>query len=80
MALCCQIIYLVGAYLADNAQHTHGVAQVCIVQMEMGGTLEVSDALTEIDATATDGTMDLVAFFQQELSQVTAVLACNTSN
>ena len=48
MALCCKIVYLIGANLADDLHKTQGVTKVGIVEVEVGVSLEMSDALTKI--------------------------------
>ena len=48
MALCGEVIDLSRAYLADHAEHTHRVAQVGIVKMEMWCALQMSDTWAEV--------------------------------
>jgi hypothetical protein len=43
--------------------------------MEVGFALEMDDALTIVHAGATDDAVHLVAFSQQELTEIAAVLA-----
>ena len=49
VALCGQVVDLGGAHAADDAQDAHGVAQVGVVQVEVGSALEVGYALAEVD-------------------------------
>jgi len=41
---------------------------------------QMGNTLTEVDATAANNTMNIVAFFKQKLAQVGAILARNTRN
>jgi hypothetical protein len=80
-----QVIDLVGLRFFDDADQIAGVAQVAVVQLEvgvghMGVLVDVVHALgVEAAGTALD-TMDDVAFFEQEFSEVGAVLACDAGD
>ena len=62
VALCCQVIDFVGPYLPHDLHDGHGVAEVGIVEVEVGATFEVSYALTVVNAGTADDAMDIVAF------------------
>ena len=48
MALCCEVVDFRRLHLANDPQNAHGVAQVCVVQMEMGRSLYMSDTLAKV--------------------------------
>ena len=75
MALGGEVVDLVGPHGADDGEDAHGVAQIAVVQVEVRVTLQMGDALAVIDGGAADDAVDVVALFQQELSQIAAVLA-----
>ena len=75
VALGGKVVDFVGAHGADNGQDAHGVAEVAIVQVEVGMAFQVGNALTVVNGRTADDTVDIVAFFQQELCQIAAVLA-----
>ena len=75
VALGGEVVDFVGAHGADNGQDAHGVAEVAIVQVEVGMAFQVGNALTVVNGRTADDTVDIVAFFQQELCQIAAVLA-----
>ena len=64
MALSCQVVYLIGTYLTDDLYETHGVGEVAVVEVEMGLSFEMRNALTIIYTATTDDTMHLVAFVE----------------
>jgi hypothetical protein len=64
VALSSQVIYLIGTYLADDLYETHRVREVAVVEVEMGLSFEMRNALTIIYAATTDDTMHLVAFVE----------------
>lgn len=72
-------------HLLDDAGQVAGVAQVAVVQLEVGVVnvrvlVDVVNAVgVEAGGTAFDAVHD-VAFFQQKLSQVGAILASDTSD
>ena len=45
------------------------------MQVEVGVAFQMGDALSVIDRRTADDAVDIVAFFQQELRQIAAVLA-----
>ena len=75
MALGGEVVDLVGPHGADDGEDAHGVTQIAVVQVEVRVTLQMGDALAVIDGGAADDAVDVVALFQQELSQIAAVLA-----
>ena len=75
MALGGEVVDLVGPHGADDGEDAHGVAQIAVVQVEVRVTLQMGDALAVIDGGTADDAVDVVALFQQELSQIAAVLA-----
>jgi len=62
MALGSEIVYLIGLHLIHHLDYRHGVAQVGIVQVEVGLALQMGNALTEIDTAAADNTVNFVSF------------------
>ena len=78
MTLCGEVVDLGGLHLGYNLHQRHGVAQIAVVEMEVGLALEMGDALTIVHAGATDDAVHLVAFGQQELAEIAAVLAGDT--
>ena len=80
MALSRKVVYLGWLHLVHHLNHTHRVAQVGIVKMEMRTSLQMSDALTEIHRRATDCAVHIITFFQQELGEERTVLTGNTCN
>ena len=80
MALGGEVVDLVGPHGADDGEDAHGVAQIAVVQVEVRVTLQMGDALAVIDGGAADDAVDVVALFQQELSQIAAVLAGNAGD
>ena len=63
VALGGQVVDLVGTHLVNNLHDGHGVAQVGIMEVEVGLALEVGNALAEIDAGASYNTMYFISFF-----------------
>ena len=80
MALGGEVVDLVGPHDADDGEDAHGVAQIAVVQVEVRVTLQMGDALAVIDGGAADDAVDVVTLFQQELSQIAAVLAGNAGD
>ena len=64
MALRCKVIDLIRTHLADNAENTHRVTKVGIMQMEIGLSFKMSNTLTEVNRRASYGAMHLITFFQ----------------
>jgi len=75
VALGGEVVNLRGAHVGDDADNGHGVAEVGIVEVEVGAALEVGDALAVIDGGAADDAVDVVAFVKEEFGEVGAVLA-----
>jgi len=80
MALCGEVVDLVGAHLAHHLDDAHGVAEVGVVEVEVGLALQMGDALAEVNAAAADDAVDFVAFVQKKLAQVRAVLTGDTGD
>ncbi|MCY1531169.1 hypothetical protein D9M68_663870 [compost metagenome] len=80
MALCAQVVDLVGLGFLHDADQVGAVAEVAVVQVEAGVVhmrvlVDVVDALgVELAAAALDAVND-VALFEQQLGEVRAVLA-----
>ena len=64
VALGGQVVDLVGPHLVDHLDDGHGVAQVGIVEVEVGLALEVGNALAEVHGAAADDAVHLVTFFK----------------
>ena len=75
VALGGEVVDLRGAHVGDDADNGHGVAEVGIVEVEVGAALEVGDALAVIDGGAADDAVDVIAFVEEKFCQVGAVLA-----
>ena len=75
VALGRKIIYLIGLHLVHYLDYRHGVAQVGIVQVEVGLTLQMRNALPEVYTGAADDAVHLVALLQKELTQIGTVLS-----
>ena len=80
MALCGKVVDFIRTHSADYAQDTHRVAKVGIVQMEMGESLQMSDALTEIYGRTANGTVHVISFLEQQFRQIRSVLSGNACN
>ena len=80
MALGAQVVDLVGLHFLNDADQVGGVGQVAVVQHEasvvdMRVLVEVVDPVGVEQAGAALDAVHLVAFFEQQLGQVGAVLA-----
>ena len=75
VALGSEVVDLRGAHVGDDADDGHGVAEVGVVEVEVGAALEVGDALAVIDGGAADDAVDVIAFVEEEFCEVGAVLA-----
>ena len=75
VALGGEVVDLRGAHVGDDADDGHGVAEVGIVEVEVGAALEVGDALAVIDGGAADDAVDVIAFVEEEFGEVGTVLA-----
>ena len=80
VALGGQVVDLVRPDGLDDFDKAHAVAHVPVVEMEMGMTLQRGDPLAEIHRGAADDAVDLIAFPEQELGKVGAVLAGDAGN
>lgn len=74
MALCREVIDLVGTHLADHLDDAHRVAEIGVVKVEMGFAFEMGDALAVVGRRAANRTVDVIPFRQQKFSQKRAVL------
>ena len=63
VALCGQVVDFRGAHLAHYLQHTHGVRQVRIVQVEVRFSFQVCDTFADIHRRAADGAVHVITFF-----------------
>ena len=75
VALGGEVVDLRGAHVGDDADNGHGVAEVGVVEVEVGAALKVGDALAVIDGGAADNAVDVIAFVEEEFGEVGAVLA-----
>ena len=75
-----EIIDLIGTHAADDVHKTHAVAHISKVQMEIGVTLQMGDALAVVDAAAADNAVHVVAFFKKQLGKIAAVLPGNAGD
>ena len=80
MALRGEIIDFCGLHFAHNLQDAHGIAEIGIMQMEVGMTLQMSDALTEINRRTADCSMYIITLFKQEFREKRTVLAGYTGD
>ena len=76
----CQIINLVGLNLAHHLDQRHGVAHVGIMEVEIGRTLEMSNALAIVNTTTANDAVYLITLLQKELTQVATILSGNSCN
>lgn len=74
MALCGQIVDLVGLDLAHQTDQTGGIGQVAIVQGDCVLLDQVVDTSGVGDGSAADNAVDFIPLLQQELCQIGAVL------
>ena len=77
MALCCQVVYLCRAHVCHYAHDRHGVAQVGVMEVEMGPSFKVGYAFTMVYRRAADDAVHVITFVQQEFCQIRSVLSCN---
>ena len=77
MALCCQVVYLSRAHVCHYAHDRHGVAQVGVMEVEMGPSFKVGYAFTMVYRRAADDAVHVITFVQQEFCQIRTVLSCN---
>jgi hypothetical protein len=75
MALCGEVVDLVGLELVEELHEGHGVGEVSVVEVESGivsgpETREVVDARPVDAAGAADDTVYLVTLFEEEFGEV----------
>ena len=80
MALCSQVVDLVGLDLAHQTDQTGGIGQIAIVQGNRILLDQVVDTSGVGDRSTADNAVDLVALLQQKLCQIGTVLTSDTSN
>ena len=80
MALCSQIVDLIGLDLAHQTDQAGGIGQVAVVQGDCVLLDQVVDTSGVGDGSAADDAVDLVALLQKELCQVGTILTGNTGN
>ena len=80
VALGGEVVNFIGADLADDREDAHRIAEVAVMQVKVGVALQMGDTLAVIDGRTADDAVDIVAFFQQELRQIAAVLAGDTGD
>ena len=80
MALGRQIVYLVGAHLANHLQQAHRIAQVGVMQMKMRLAFQMGNPFPEIDRGTAYRPVDIITFLQQELGQERTILPRDASN
>lgn len=74
MALCGQIVDLVGLDLAYQTDEAGGIRQVAVMQMDGIFLDQVVDAGGVGDGCAADNAVDFIPLLQQELCQIGAIL------
>ena len=74
MALCSQIVDLIGLDLAYQTDEAGGIRQVAVMQMDSIFLDQVVDAGGVGDGSAADNAVDFIPLLQQELCQIGAVL------
>ena len=80
MALCSQIVDLIGLDLAHQTDQAGGIGQVAVVQGDSVLLDQVVDTGGVGDGSAADDAVDLVALLQQKLCQVGTILTSDTGN
>ena len=75
MSLGREVVNFIRPYTADDRHQAHRIAEVAEMQVEAGVALKMGDPLAVIDRGTADDAVNVVAFFQQELGQIAAVLA-----
>ena len=80
MALCSQIVDLIGLDLAHQTDQAGGIGQVAVVQSDRVLLDQMVDTSCVGDGSAADDAMDLIALLQQKLCQIRAVLTGDASN
>ena len=74
MALRGEIVDFVGAYLADHLHDRHRVAEVGVMEVEIGVAFEMGYTFAEIHGGATDRAVHVVTFFKEQFGKKRAVL------
>ena len=64
MALGGEVVDFVGTHLVEHLDYGHGVAQVGVVQVEVGVALEVGYAFAVVDGGAAYGAVYVISFFE----------------
>lgn len=80
MALCGQIVDLVGLDLAYQTDESGGIRQVAVMQMDSIFLDQVVDASGIGNGSAADDAVDFIPLLQQELCQIGAVLTRDTGD
>lgn len=74
MALGSKVVDFIRTHKRHDLHYRHRVAEISIMEMKIGMTFEVGDALTEVDRRAADGAMNVIAFFEKKLSEKRTIL------
>ena len=80
MALCGQIVDLIGLDLAHQTNQAGGIGQVAVVQGDRVLLDQVVDTSGVGDGSTADNAVDLIALLQQKLCQIGTVLTGDASN
>ena len=80
MALCSQIVDLVGLDLVHQTDQAGGIGQVAVVQGDRVLLDQVVDTSGVGDGSTADNAVDLIALLQQKLCQIGTVLTGDTSD
>ena len=80
MALCSQIVDLVGLDLAHQTDQTGGIGQVTVMQGDSVLLDQVVDTSGVGDGSAADDAVDFIPLLQQELCQIGTILTSDTGN
>ena len=80
MALCSQIVDLIGLDLAHQTDQAGGIGQVAVVQGDSVLLDQMVDTSSVGDGSPADDAVDFIAFLQQKLCQIGTVLTCDTSD
>jgi hypothetical protein len=80
MALCSQIVDLIGLDLAHQTDQTGGIGQVAVMQGDSVLLDQVVDTSGVGDGSAADDAVNLVALLQKELCQIGTILTGNTGD
>ena len=75
MGLGGQIVDFIRLHLFYHLEHAHGVAEVGVMEVEVGMPFEVGDALAEVDRRAADGAVHVIALLKKEFSEEGPVLS-----